>query len=71
MSLVESGLGVARVPGVAKRYVNRGVKFLTLSDGPKRQSRNNAGASSIGIALATLNDNRSRLVERFQIMRVR
>lgn len=65
VSLVESGLGVARVPGVAKRYVNREVKFLTLSDGPKRPSRNNVEASSIGIALATLNDNRSRLVETF------
>ena len=65
VSLVESGLGVALVPGVAKRYVNRGVKFLTLSDGPKKPTGPGAGASSIGIALATLDDNRSRLVETF------
>ncbi len=65
VSLVESGLGVALVPGVAKRYVNRGVRFLTLSDDARVPSRNDAAVGSIGIALATLDDNRSRLVETF------
>jgi len=65
VSLVESGLGVALVPGVAKRYVNRGVRFLTLNDGAKKPSGRDGVSSRIGIALATLEDNRSRLVETF------
>lgn len=57
VSLVESGLGVALVPGVAKRYANSGVRFLTLSD--------SAESLQIGIALATVKDNRNRLMESF------
>lgn len=57
VSLVESGLGVALVPGVAKRYANSGVRFLTLSD--------SAEFLQIGIALATVRDNRNRLMESF------
>jgi DNA-binding transcriptional LysR family regulator len=57
VSLVESGLGVALVPGVARRYVNRGVRFLTLSDNPVKLN--------IGIALATAKNNPNRLVDSF------
>lgn len=57
ISLVESGLGVALVPGVARRYVNRGVKFLSLADNPPHMH--------IGIALATPQDAPSRLLHSF------
>jgi DNA-binding transcriptional LysR family regulator len=57
MSLVASGLGVALVAGVARHMIPRGVKCLTLTDNPPD--------FRIGIALARLRDNRSRLVERF------
>ncbi|MEO6322126.1 MAG: LysR substrate-binding domain-containing protein, partial [Polaromonas sp.] len=57
MSLVASGLGVALVAGVARHIIPRGVKCLTLTDNPPD--------FCIGIALARLRDNRSRLVERF------
>ena len=57
MSLVASGLGVALVAGVARYMIPRGVKCLRLIDNPPN--------FRIGIALARLRDNRSRLVERF------
>lgn len=57
LSLVESGLGIALVPGVARRYVTQGLKFLSLSDTPPN--------FRIGIALARLPENKSRLVEKF------
>jgi DNA-binding transcriptional LysR family regulator len=57
VSLVESGLGVALVPGVARRYRNPGVRFLSLSDNPENLN--------IGIALATVRQSRNRLVDRF------
>jgi DNA-binding transcriptional LysR family regulator len=57
VSLVESGLGVALVPGVARRYRNQGVRFLSLSDNPEKLN--------IGIALATVRQSSNRLVERF------
>ena len=57
MSLVASGLGVALVAGVARHIIPRGVKCLALTDNPPD--------FLIGIALARLRDNRSRLVERF------
>jgi len=57
ISLVESGLGVALVPGVARRYVNRGVKFLSLTDNPTH--------TPIGIALATPQHAPSRLLHSF------
>jgi DNA-binding transcriptional LysR family regulator len=57
VSLVESGLGVALVPSVARRYANAGVKFLTLTDNPPQMH--------IGIALAALKDNLNRLVTSF------
>lgn len=57
MSLVASGLGVALVAGVARHLIPRGVKCLALTDNPPD--------FRIGIALARLRDNRSRLVERF------
>lgn len=57
VSLVESGLGVALVPGVAKRYANSGVRFLSLSD--------STNFLQIGIALGTVKDNRNRLMESF------
>jgi DNA-binding transcriptional LysR family regulator len=57
VSLVESGLGVALVPGVARRYSNSGVRFLSLSDSPH--------LLDIGIALATVPQTSNRLVARF------
>lgn len=48
VSLVESGLGVALVPGVTARHTNSRVRFLTLSS-PRPMAR-------IGIALATRTD---------------
>lgn len=57
VSLVESGLGVALVPGVARRYRNQGVRFLSLSDNPEKMN--------IGIALATMRPSSHRLVARF------
>lgn len=57
LSLVESGLGVALVAGVAKRYITRGVKFLTLTDNPPD--------FRIGIALITLKQNQNRLIDSF------
>jgi len=57
VSLVESGLGVALVPGVAARYTNRRVRFLRLSS-PRPTAR-------IGIALATRQDADDRHVQRF------
>ncbi|MBB2919992.1 LysR family transcriptional regulator [Cupriavidus alkaliphilus] len=48
LSLVESGLGVALVPGAALRYSGDGVRLLPLTDWPARQA--------VGIALATLPD---------------
>ena len=58
MSLVASGLGVALVAGVTRLMIPHGVKCLALTDNP-RDFR-------IGIALARLKDNRSRLVESFK-----
>ena len=57
VSLVESGLGVALVPGVAARYTNRRVRFLRLSS-PRPAAR-------IGIALATQQGTDDRHVQRF------
>jgi len=57
VSLVESGLGVALVPGVTARYTNRRVRFLRLSS-PRPAAR-------IGIALATQQDADDRHVQRF------
>ena len=57
MSLVASGLGVGLVASVARLVMPRGVKCLTLSDKPP--------GFHIGIALARLQGNSSRLVERF------
>lgn len=57
VSLVESGLGVALVPGVAARYTNRRVRFLRLSS-PRPAAR-------IGIALATQQHTDDRHVQRF------
>jgi DNA-binding transcriptional LysR family regulator len=57
VSLVESGLGVALVPGVAKRYANSGVRFLSLSD--------NVDSLKIGIALASVKASGNRLTESF------
>ncbi len=56
VSLVESGLGVALVPGVTARHTNRRVRFLNLSS-PKPAAR-------IGIALATRADAEDRQVQR-------
>ncbi|MCA7082929.1 LysR family transcriptional regulator [Cupriavidus sp. DB3] len=56
VSLVESGLGVALVPGVTARHTNRRVRFLNLSS-PKPAAR-------IGIALATRADAQDRQVQR-------
>nr|WP_315592106.1 LysR family transcriptional regulator [uncultured Cupriavidus sp.] len=57
VSLVESGLGVALVPGVTARYTNRRVRFLRLSS-PRPATR-------IGIALATPQDTDDRHVQHF------
>ncbi|WP_423194164.1 LysR family transcriptional regulator [Cupriavidus sp. H18C2] len=57
VSLVESGLGVALVPGVTARYTTRRVRFLRLSS-PRPAAR-------IGIALATQQDADDRHVQRF------
>lgn len=48
LSLVESGLGVALVPGAAGRYAGDGVRLIPLTDWPSRLA--------VGIALATLDD---------------
>ena len=57
MSLVASGLGVGLVAGVAQLVMPRGVKCLALTDNPP--------GFHVGIALARLQGNTSRLVERF------
>lgn len=57
MSLVASGLGVGLVAGVARLVVPIGVKCLPLTDNPKD--------FFLGIALAHLEGDTSRLVERF------
>ena len=57
MSLVASGLGVGLVAGVARLVMPRGVKCLALTDNPP--------GFHVGIALARLQVNTSRLVERF------
>lgn len=57
MSLVASGLGVGLVASVARLVTPRGVKCLALNDKPP--------GFHVGIALARLQDNSSRLVERF------
>ena len=57
MSLVASGLGVGLVAGVARLVMPRGVKCLALTDNPP--------GFHVGIALARLQGNTSRLVERF------
>ena len=57
MSLVASGLGVGLVAGVARLVMPRGVKCLALTDTPP--------GFHVGIALARLQGNTSRLVERF------
>ena len=57
MSLVASGLGVGLVAGVARLVMPRGVRCLTLTDKPP--------GFHVGIALARLQGNASRLVERF------
>ena len=57
MSLVASGLGVGLVAGVARLVMPRRVKCLALTDNPP--------GFHVGIALARLQGNTSRLVERF------
>jgi len=57
LSLVESGLGVAIVPSVARRYISRGVRFLSLSD--------TLQSLKLGIALARSPNHQNRLVETF------
>ena len=59
LSLVESGLGVALVAGVARRQAHPGVRFLTLTDTP--------ADFRIGLALAsaTRRGGPQRLVEAF------
>ena len=57
MSLVASCLGVGLVAGVARLVMPRGVKCLALTDKPP--------GFHVGIALARLQGNTSRLVERF------
>ena len=57
MSLVASGLSVGLVAGVARLVMPRGVKCLALTDNPP--------GFHVGIALARLQGNTSRLVERF------
>ncbi|NYI01536.1 LysR family transcriptional regulator [Cupriavidus plantarum] len=57
VSLVESGLGVALVPGVTARYTNRRVRFLRLTT-PRPAAR-------IGIALATRQNTDDRHVQQF------
>ena len=53
----EAGLGVGPVAGVARLVMPRGVKCLALTDNPP--------GFHVGIALARLQGNTSRLVERF------
>ncbi|HQQ71277.1 MAG TPA: LysR family transcriptional regulator [Alicycliphilus sp.] len=57
MSLVASGLGVGLVAGVARQVVPRGVKCLDLTDNPP--------GFHVGIALARLAGEPSRVVQRF------
>ena len=56
MSLGASGLGIGLVAGVARLVMPRGVKCLALTDNPP--------GFHVGIALARLQGNTSRLVER-------
>lgn len=48
LGLVESGLGVALVPAVVKRYASNGVRFIPLTNMPSKYT--------VGIAMATLAD---------------
>lgn len=57
LSLVESGVGVALVAGVARRYQTRGVKFLSLTDTPR--------GFRIGIAAVTASEDNGLLVQAF------
>lgn len=57
LSLVQSGLGVALVAGVASQVVPAGVKLLRLSDNPRNVE--------IGLALVASKESTSRLVQTF------
>ncbi len=58
LSLVQSGLGVALVAGVARKYVPAGVRLLSLSDTPP--------GFELGLALVTLEENASRVARTFE-----
>lgn len=57
LSLVATGLGVALVAGVARHVMPRGVRYLRLTDNPP--------GFHVGIALARLAGDTSRVVDRF------
>ena len=57
LSMVGSGVGLALVPGVSKRYRTHGVKYIALTDTPP--------GFRIGIALAFLRDSSNHAVARF------
>lgn len=57
LSLVQSGLGVALVAGVASQVVPSGVKLLRLSDNPRNVE--------IGLALVSSKESSNRLVQTF------
>ena len=58
LSLVQSGLGVALVAGVARKYVPAGVRLLSLSDTPRK--------FELGLALVRLEDSPSRVAQTFE-----
>ncbi|MFD0666222.1 LysR family transcriptional regulator [Ramlibacter sp. MAHUQ-53] len=58
LSLVQSGLGVALVAGVARKYVPSGVRLLALSDTP--------AGFELGLALVTPEENASRVAQTFE-----
>lgn len=58
LSLVESGLGVALVPSIAKRVVNEKIVYRTLADHP--------AAVEIGLALIHRAETESQAAQRFR-----
>jgi DNA-binding transcriptional LysR family regulator len=58
LSLVQSGLGVALVASVARKYVPAGVRLLSLSDTPRE--------FKLGLALVRLESNPGRVMQNFE-----
>jgi DNA-binding transcriptional LysR family regulator len=63
LALVESGLGVALVPSVMRRFVSDRIVYRPLADLPS--------SASIGLALAYMADSESAAASRFRTLSVR